>query len=211
MTPRSRAAGPGPCTRHPPLPEVDPRSGTLGLPPPRGTRPGAWHDLGLLRWGSFRFPPPSFSPLPAPPAPCATGTGSDTDLGPARRCGARSCPAGIAAAAAARLCGPRCGGKGGQRPAGRGRCGAAVRGGAERSGGRCRPAPRLAPVGGAAARPAPGRAAPAHLPGVGQDGPAPGPRGCREEGRCPQQGDPAVERQGEGQRKRRKSRESQRR
>lgn len=41
--------------------------------------------------------------------------------------------------------------------------------------------------------------------------PAPGPRGCREEDRCPHQGDPAVERQGEGQRKRRKSRESQRR
>lgn len=54
--------------------------------------------------------------------------------------------------------------------------------------GRCQPAPRLAPVGGAAPLPAPGPAAPAHLPGsrgAGLDGPAPSPGrtvgvSCRE-------------------------------
>lgn len=100
-------------------------------------------------------------------------------------CGSALLPHG-----AARACGaPE---RRGRRAAAGGEGGrAAVRGGAERSGGRCRPAPRLAPMGGAEPRPA---------PEAGQNPltcPAP-VRDCREEGRCPLQRDPAVGRRGRG-------------
>lgn len=152
--------------------------GSCCLPAGQGRQPA--HLPGAPAMGRRSLPPslhPFFLPSFRPPAPAATGRAGGTDL--------RAAALSFSPGEARPLLPPQRRGR--EEAAGLRRAAAGGRA-AVRGGGRCRPAPRLAPVGGAAARAGPGAgAAPAHLhpapavagggAGAAEEGPAPGPGG----------------------------------